>query len=88
MTNGRYTLYPETRFVSEENLRMALMDDIANKECPNAELTADEASKLSLDEVCKLLDEHFTFAAPTADVSALRDRAKMEAAMRVADYEP
>ena len=79
MQIGRWIVYPETRFVSESTIRSWINDDIANGVTPPV-----DAEQLSLDDVCKILEDigSVSFAPAQAKRSQLRAERAMELALR------
>ena len=84
--NGRWIIYPETQFVSEERLLGWFRDAIANEE-----ISYDgDPTFVHIDEVCEILADAgiVTFAKRDADEEALREKAHREAAELETETDP
>ncbi len=87
MSEGRWIIWPATRFVPEKTLRSWLSDAIANEEVSFEE----DINSLSLEEVCDILAD-----AGIATFSKIRDQndasmrecSRMEAEDCAAEYDP
>jgi len=89
--NGRWAIYPVTRFVPEADIYGAAADHLADGDLVLEDWTEESDIRLvPLDIVCQMLESIgvFTFTNERANEDSLKERARNEANELAAEREP
>lgn len=91
ISHGRWIIYPETRFISYDQLVSWLKDDIANGDVllnTGLDINQTDVDKMHINDIVKLLEDggSVTFADPKTPLNHLEALQRMERMERTMEY--